>query len=235
MIFNGKSFVRRPWEATEAGFIRHVDGVAVTNITGGKAMAFALHSATDFLVENGKDCKDPAGWYWPALVVENFSIAGLIKSDGIMITEGNQIPEIKHDITIRNGTIARTDKDSTPFCLQFINFNRIAIESITMIDVSHPVLSLRNCDGEVLALTDCNGLIIKNDGASIKRIEMQRCTGIDLGDFKGMDTQILNFGDPKKAVGTEIKGSMAIIVVVNGEAYKAEAANLRFTSTGVIP
>lgn len=221
MNIDNKRLARRPWSLMDSGFITHIDGVTTKNLKDTQAFYLCMHTSQAFLNENGRGCNDPRGWFWPKLIVENFSISNLIQSTGILVTDGI-LQDIDTTLSIQNGIFLNLDKDSIPIIIRAVNFSIATIRNLVFSNVTNKIIDINTCLGKTLILDHLTGIKVKRtENSRIDNIVCTDCIELDLTDWE-KDTAI------KTVTTAGIKGSFALHVMIDGKLYKAEIPNADF-------
>lgn len=223
MQYTGKSFQRRPWDQLSNGLIQHFDGIGVSGITKQPAFYLCFHTAAAWLIQNQISCSTAQGWTWPSITVENFSIDSLTSATGILVTDG-MVGDQKFGLTIRKGKFKTLDKDSCVLNIKNVNIGSLCIENLVFTDVQNPAIILEGCTADSVTLQNLGNVVLDtSQSPSIKSVARYGCMDCKLiGNAVATD-----FALPKVIDG-KILGSVAISVLINGEIFTTQAANLPF-------
>lgn len=200
MIYDGKPFLRRPWERGDAGLIKHFDGIEIKNIKDQKAAFYiCMHTGVELLAQNHVSCDSPQGWIWPKLIIENFNISNCAL--GIYITDAPDDCEI----IIQNGNYSGQGP--------FLHIHDIRALTLTISRISqNQIIKITNSSIKKLRIIDCHSLDLKLELSNIdyaESVNSSKITGIKLQELK-----------------TQNIGSLALNLLINGRYYKGSIANL---------
>lgn len=208
MKLTGKHFARRPWDSGDNGLIRHFDGIHLTD-PGERGFYLAMHTTQDFLKKNNVSCDPTDGYYWDGLILENFTVTGVSKGEGVYVTDG-KINSHKPSLAIKNGDIVGLTNGAKAVVLDHLSLSMLTVESLKTDGVIH----LQQTDADLLIVRDCVGLTFTCDQSKITEIELWHCSKVDVSAL-GIKPTIYDVPVAKE----NIVGSFAINIVDDGVVY----------------
>lgn len=210
MISTGKTFTRRPWDAFSHGLIQHFDGINIVDPgAGNRGLYLCLHSSKQLLDSESITGAKPDGFWWEALVLENFSVTGTKNVEGIYISDAFGKP----DITLKNGTISGIDSTA-------VRFSNLGLGTIRIRNVkANGPISLDSCLVESLIVEDCQDLNFIGN-CTVNSIELHNCKNVDVQALTTVPKIINDLKPDTLAVA-----SLAINIKVGGVTYGLDVAS----------
>lgn len=211
MIQKQKSFCRRPWHSDDSGLVKCFSQINVEDVED-RGIHLCFHTAASFLKQDGIECSDPNGFYWPELSLRNFSIKNVRNGDALFINDG-VIGETLFNLTLADGKI--TDLvDSNAITLDHLNLDVLTLSDLLIKDK----IKISNCKINKIIITNST-LDITLLNTKVEYIELWN--SIVLGLPMTLTPRVF---PSKKIAG--LRGSLAVNVVIDGVVYTASASSL---------